>query len=65
VANHHNPRRCNSGELCLAGVVHIANALQQIDPAHPEVAAALVDLEYLKLIGLDRQFETWRTEYSN
>jgi HD-like signal output (HDOD) protein len=64
VANHHQPRRCNSGELCLAGVVHIANALQQIDPANPEVAAALVDMDYLRRIGLDRQYETWRAEYS-
>ena len=53
------------GNSVLAGVVHIANALQQIDPAHPEVTAALVDMEYLKLIGLDRQFETSATEYSN
>ena len=33
VACHHHPRRCGTPELCLAGVVHIANALQQIGRA--------------------------------
>jgi HD-like signal output (HDOD) protein len=62
VANHHNPQRCSAGELSLAGVVHIASALQQTDPAHPETDLALLDSEYLHRVGLDRQYKVWREE---
>jgi HD-like signal output (HDOD) protein len=62
VANHHNPRRCSGGELSLAGVVHIADALQHSDPLKPEVAAAWLDTDYLRQTGLDRQFDVWRAE---
>jgi len=60
VANHHNPRRCGLDELSLAGVVHIADALQY----PPETDAPRLDTDYLQLIGLDRQYESWRIEYT-
>ena len=64
VANHHCPRRCGTREFCLAGVVHIANALQHSTADHPDPATAGVDTDYLKCVGLERQFETWRAELS-
>lgn len=62
VANHHNPRRCSTGELCLAGVVHIANALQHAQTLNPEFVASPVDFDYLKNLRLDKQFDIWRAE---
>lgn len=62
VACHHHPRRCGTREVCLAGVVHMANALQHSRPIHPAIASSPVDADYLKFVGLDQQFETWRTE---
>lgn len=62
VANHHHPNRCGTGEFCLAGVVHIANALQHLETPHPETVPSPINAEYLKLVGMDQQFETWRAE---
>jgi HD-like signal output (HDOD) protein len=62
VANHHHPHRCGTQELCLAGVVHIANALQHAQATHPEIVASPVDAEYLKQMNLDKAFEIWRAE---
>ena len=62
VANHHHPHRCGAGELCLAGVVHIANALQHAQANHPAIVASPVDTDYLKFVGLDEQFAIWRAE---
>jgi putative nucleotidyltransferase with HDIG domain len=62
VACHHHPQLCGVNELCLAGVVHIANALQHSQATHPNLVASPVDLNYLKQVGLDHQFEPWRTE---
>lgn len=62
VANHHHPRRCGTQEFCLAGVVHVANALQHAQPGHPEIVASPVDADYLKHVGLETQYEIWRTE---
>jgi HD-like signal output (HDOD) protein len=64
VANHHHPRRCGTRELCLAGVVHTANALEHAQTDHSEIAAHPVDADYLKFVGLGRQFEIWRAESS-
>jgi HD-like signal output (HDOD) protein/ActR/RegA family two-component response regulator len=60
IAAHHAPRRCGVGTLCLAGVVHIADALQHTQGLHPELIPNPVDAEYLKLTGLDAHYETWR-----
>ena len=60
VALHHAPRRCCSSTLCLAGVIHIADALQHSQGLHPEVVPNPVDTEYLKLTGLDTHYESWR-----
>jgi HD-like signal output (HDOD) protein len=64
VANHHHPRRCGSHEFCLAGVIHIANALQHEQTPDPEAAVNPLDPEYLKYIGLEDQFELWRAEFA-
>ena len=62
VACHHHPHHCGKGEICLAGVVHIANALQHSQTPHPDMVAGPVDADYLKQVHLDNQFETWRAE---
>lgn len=62
VANHHKPCRCGTTELCLAGVVHIANALEHGQSADAGLVVGPVDAEYLKQVGLDQQFEIWRAE---
>ena len=62
VACHHHPRRCGTRELCLAGVVHIANALQHSQAIHPEIVASQVDTDYLKHVQLESQYELWRAE---
>ena len=54
--------RAASNELCLAGVVHIANALQHSQATHPNLVASRVDTNYLKQVGLDHQYETLRAE---
>lgn len=65
VANHHQPRRCGTHELCLAGVVHVANALDHAkNAAQREIVPGPVDAEYLKFVGLAGQFEIWRAELS-
>jgi putative nucleotidyltransferase with HDIG domain len=64
VANHHHPRRCGTHDLCLAGVVHTANALEHAQTVHSEIVAQPVDADYLKFVGLGGQFETWRAELS-
>jgi HD-like signal output (HDOD) protein len=62
VACHHHPRHCGTHELCLAGAVHIANALQHSQADHPDMAASPVDAAYLKQVNLEQQFEIWRKE---
>lgn len=61
IACHHAPRRCCSTTLCLAGVIHIADALQHTQELHPELVPAPVDMEYLKQTGLDIHYNDWRT----
>jgi len=63
VACHHQPHRCGVQQLCLAGVVHIANALQHAQVSHPEIVASPVNLDYLQQVNLTRQFESWREEF--
>ena len=60
IACHHKPRRCCSNTLCLAGVIHIADALQHTQELHPELVPAPVDAEYLKQTGLDIHYNDWR-----
>jgi putative nucleotidyltransferase with HDIG domain len=62
VANHHHPRHCGTQELCLAGVVHMANALQHVQTVHPDMVPSPVDMEYLNFLGFTEQFEAWRAE---
>ena len=60
VACHHHPRRCGTGQLCLAGVVHIADALQYSPTGHSQIVTGPVDPDYLKHLNLETQFENWR-----
>jgi len=60
VACHHTPRRCHTTTLCLAGVIHIADALQHSLALHPELVPNAVDTEYLKHTGLAPHFDQWR-----
>jgi len=62
VAGHHHPQNCGTGELCLAGVIHLANALDFAATIQPAGTPNPLDPEYLKFVGLDRQFQTWRAE---
>ena len=62
VACHHHPRRCSVEELCLAGSVHLANALQYSAAAPPGIVTSPVDTDYLKHVKLDREFEIWHQE---
>lgn len=62
VACHHAPRRCGSSTLCLAGVIHIADALEHSQSPHPGDVPNPVDLEYLKQTGLDTHYESWRVD---
>jgi len=62
VACHHHPRHCGTHELCLAGVIHIANALQHSQAIHPELISNPVDADFLQHIKLDQQFEVWCNE---
>jgi putative nucleotidyltransferase with HDIG domain len=60
VACHHAPRRCCPSTLCLAGVIHIADALQHAQGLHPDLVPNPVDAEYLQHTGLDAHYESWR-----
>jgi HD-like signal output (HDOD) protein len=62
VACHHHPRRCGTDQLCLAGVVHIADALQYSPASPSQIVTSPVDPDYLKHLNLETQFEDWRTE---
>ena len=62
VANHHHPRRCGTQVICLAGVIHMANALQNSIATNREIVSGPVDAGYLRYTGLEREFETWRAE---
>lgn len=64
VACHHRPRHCGTSELCLAGVVHIANALEHFQARPPGMVASPVDADYLKQVQLDRQLKLWRADWS-
>ena len=63
VACHHNPRRCANHNLCLAGVIHIADALQHAGSAQPDALPTRVDVDYLKYIGMEADYEIWRKEH--
>jgi len=65
VANHHAPRRCNIEGVCLAGAVHIANGIQHSQSSHPNIARSLVDVEYLRSLGLEQQYADWCIEFSS
>jgi HD-like signal output (HDOD) protein len=62
VACHHHPRRCANPNLCLAGVVHIADALQHAGQRQPDAIPSPVDVDYLKYIGMEADFEIWRQQ---
>ena len=65
VACHHFPHRCGTKEICLSGVIHIANALQHTQPGHPDLIPTPPDADYLKQIHLDEHFEMWKQELAD
>ena len=65
VACHHFPHRCGTKEICLSGVIHIANALQHTQPGHPDLIPTPPDADYLKQIHLDEHFEMWQQELAD
>ena len=65
VACHHFPHRCGTKEICLSGIIHIANALQHTQPGHPDMVPSLPDDGYLKQIHLDEHFEMWKQELAD
>jgi len=64
VANHHFPGRCGTPEFCLAGIVHIADALHHASATYPDCEPGTADPEYLKSVGLEESFQIWREELS-
>jgi len=62
VANHHQPTVCANNELCLAGIVHVANALQHAQVLQAPFTPSAVDHDYLQHLGLADQFENFREE---
>ncbi len=65
VACHHDPQRCGTREICLSGIIHVANALQYSQSSNPEMVATPVDMDYLKGIHLDEHFEMWRQQLAD
>ena len=65
VACHHQPHRCGTKEVCLSGIVHIADALQHTQPGHPDMTPTPPNADYLKQIHLDEHFEMWRQELAD
>ena len=65
VACHHFPERCGTREICLSGIIHIANALQHTQPGNTETIATPPNLDYLKSIHLDEHFELWQQELAD
>ena len=63
VACHHHPKRCGNNELCVAGVVHMANSLQHDLSAWPEKILTPVDADYLQHVGRGQEYETWLREF--
>jgi HD-like signal output (HDOD) protein len=64
VAGHHYPNQTEPKEFSLAGFIHVANFLQNSQATQPDFAVCPVDADYLKHVGMDQQFETWRTEFA-
>jgi len=62
VACHHQPNRCGSNELCLAGVIHVANALQHELAPQTGNFFSPVNAEYLQQTGITHEYENWRRE---
>ena len=62
VACHHHPHRCGNKSICLAGIVHIANALQHAQAKHANMVPSPVSQDYLKHLNLAEQFEAWQAE---
>jgi len=62
VAYHHEPQKSQVTEFGLTGVIHIVNALQHEQAAHPGIVPDAVDLEYIHSIGMAGHLEKWRND---
>ena len=65
VACHHQPHRCSAKDICLAGIIHVADALQHTQPGHPDIVPTPPDLDYLKQVHLDEHFANWTQELAD
>ncbi len=65
VACHHHPHRTGTKEVCLPGIIHIADALQHTQPGHPDMVPTPPDADYLKLVHLNEHFEMWQQELAD
>lgn len=62
VAYHHEPHRSPVAAFGLAGVIHVANALQHEQAPHPDIVPSPLDLEYIQRQGLAKLLEQWRND---
>ena len=65
VACHHEPNRSGTREICLSGIIHIANALQHTQTTRAETVSTPANIDYLKQIHLDEHFEMWRQDLAD
>ncbi len=62
VAYHHEPHRSSSAKFGLAGVLHVADALQHERAPQSDIIPSPLDVEYLQQQDLVNQFEQWRND---
>ena len=61
IALHHNPSQCPQTIFSPLTAVHAANALVNFElPRGQAFVSDILDANYLKVLGLDGRFETWR-----
>ena len=65
VAYHHEPRRSAVVTFGLAGIVHVANALQHEQTPHPNIVPSPLDTEYVQRFHLADQIEKWRKDLNS
>ncbi len=60
VAFHHHPQKCPHQEVTPLTAVHVANALEQrLGKTKPCGDESILDMEYLKQIGVEDRIAVW------
>lgn len=62
VAYHHEPGRSSVVTFGLAGIIHVANALQHEQAPHPDAAPCPLDTDYIRRFRLADPLEKWRND---